>query len=366
MTHYLLGAQCWNYFGEDSSYPWHDYRDYPVPNRMYHMTLDWSLVDPNASGNRVYYNWCDITYAIENLDYLTNGDYQLIITLKFCPDDWKHDTDFYNSRPAYTDSNDNRFDEYKTFVDHVLTYLVTIRGFNVWGIEIWNEPDFPRDPYNPDNSYFGGFAWVDVDDDNKIISEGNLYGKMVKKVFELKSTWSNIKFIAGALFGTGSSESSLNFLEDAAAEMVVNGVPQFDYLSWHAYINYWNCRVEDKLFAIPLWFSHRVKDLVGNVPQIISEMSVLSGNGTGFSYGPNDETHQDRQADFLQFMINHADEYNIKILEWYSLANNLWGRADLGDKDQVDGSGDQSTHDHRRAVYTEVWTDTAYDTPLSG
>jgi hypothetical protein len=116
-----------------------------------------------------------------------------------------------------------------------------------------------------------------------------------------------VRIIAGALIG--AIPSSLEFLRGA-----INTGLRCDAISFHKYISIGGN------FNSAFEFGKLVKQKI-NKPQILSETSITSLTDS--------IELQQRQAEYLEYLKKNYKNSTISIIQWYSLANNIWMNTDL-------------------------------------
>lgn len=264
-----------------------------VSNRVYHIPIVWGEVESSPG----IYIFQQHTY--DTISRLNNklgiGNYQLIIGVKVSPS-------FYSSDPNYGMSPP-KLEHAINFAEFVEQVILT---FAPWGIEIWNEPEFPKEiALTP---YYGGYG----------TDNGALYGQTVRVIYDyVKERDLKTKIIAGASLGLLSERITLAFLADAVAAGMKS-----DYWSFHAYVWYketpdlseWN-----KIFQLA-----NTAHSVYPVPQILSETSVMLN-----APAPNNPAHREQQAQFLRYLLGNYQRTQVDTLLWYTLANNGWRNTDL-------------------------------------
>ncbi|MBV6343664.1 hypothetical protein [Candidatus Magnetobacterium casense] len=275
----ILGAQIEQELGD---------RDrWLVPNRVYHMNFRWDDIE-KREGVYTFPAW-----AFDNIARLDaklgKDNYRLIIGVKCTPVIYSIPPHARNSPPA-----PQHYDKFAHFCASVCDV------FKPWGIELWNEPEFPAGGDNQE--YYGGFG-----------ADGFRYGDMVRVVYDyltLKQT--GTKVIAGASYGLTNRDGALVFLR-----LAVEAGMKSDYWSWHGYIWDWEVWTNLDKFRDLLRFSWDAQEIY-NVPQILSEFAVIRKN-------PRErEASRIRQAELMQYMIIHREITNIECMLWYMLADNGW------------------------------------------
>lgn len=240
-----------------------------VPGRLYQTPARWAGIDPWLGRNVAAF-----------------GDNPFIIGTKTCPLEYRLWPDFLGSPPQ--SQYYGEFGEWASTIS---------REYHPWGIEIWNEPDVPRQFSVPE--YFG--SWVDEDD---FYLAGRAYGLFCAAVYEqIHATGAQV--IAGALLG---GESSLVF----AAGMMDGGL-RCDYVSYHKYLG-----MGDP-FDTGFVFADRLREIV-NVPLIWNETNIL---------GDGSPTHQAKQAEYVKYLRERCGWEGVAGVLIYSFHNWMWENAAL-------------------------------------
>lgn len=266
---------------------------YAVAQRTYHIPIRWDEVEINP-GVFVFPPW--IGETINSLNAKLGTDYKMIMGVKCCPP-------FYAIQPYSRNSppQPQYYGRYASFVD--LVY----KTYRPFGIEIWNEPEFPIGGEN--DEYYGGFGE----------GGGAVYGRLVRHTYNyLRSRFSPVKVIAGASYGCVDVDKSLQFLKDAVAAGMKS-----HYWSWHGYVDYYNVVSGTDDFYKLLWFSNEAYKYY-RVPQILSETSVLR-----YTELPEEPNHRDRQAKLLEFLLRRLSTSKIESILWYTLADNAWKHCSM-------------------------------------
>jgi len=279
MTIYKLGAQLEGGLGSRDKWL--------VPERAYHIPLRWDEVEL-TQGTYTFPAW--VFETITQMDNkLGHDSYQLVIGLKCTPTFYSLPPHARNSPPAPA-----HYADYARFADAVAM------TFNPYALELWNEPEFSVSESNPE--YYGGFGL-----------DGKSYGEMVRITHDYLHTHNiETKVMAGASFGLVNVARALQFLRDA-----VQAGMKSDYWSWHGYVWDWQVWSNTKKFRDLLKFSWDAEEIYP-VPQIISETSVIRKATT------ERKASRDRQAELMEFLIQHQSATNIESIWWYTLADNPW------------------------------------------
>jgi hypothetical protein len=137
---------------------------------------------------------------------------------------------------------------------------------------------------------------------------GTRYGQCLNAIYPIiHAAYPNVRIIAGALIG--GIPSSLEFLQGA-----INTGLKCDAISFHKYISIGGN------FNSAFEFGKLVKQKI-NKPQVLSETSITSLTDS--------IELQQRQAEYLEYLMNNLSSSTIKVIQWYSLANNGWMNTDL-------------------------------------
>lgn len=240
-----------------------------ISGRMYQTPARWVRLD----------SWMERNIA-------AFGDNPIILGSKTCPEEYRLWPDFLGSPP--------KSQYYSEFGEWAAGLSAK---HQVWGFEIWNEPDVPRQFSVPE--YFG--SWVDEDD---FYLAGRAYGLFCAAVYEqIHATGAQV--IAGALLG---AQSSLEF-----AQGMVDGGLRCDYVSFHKYLHM------DDDFDAGYNFSAELQNIVKK-PLIWSETNIM---------GDGSPEHRKRQAEYLIYLRNSYTWVGIAALLVYSLHNWQWEYASL-------------------------------------
>jgi hypothetical protein len=144
------------------------------------------------------------------------------------------------------------FDEFADFMRAVVERY-SKPPYKIEYYEIWNEPDAPLSPGQPDNIYG---CWHDP---NKPAFAGQHYGKMLKVVYPaIKQANSNAKLLVGGLLldcnpnNCPVDPKPSRFLENILS---VGAGGSFDGVSFHAYDWYYKDKQGLGVYSNPNWYS---------------------------------------------------------------------------------------------------------------
>jgi hypothetical protein len=249
-----------------------------IPNRVYQWAIRWK----NVEAEHGVYVW--------PADYDENArllaDYETIITVK-CTPVWARLWDSVNSPPA------------PEYYDETAQFIRAVQArYNPKAIEFYNEPDVYRGEGEPE--YFGD--WVNTGE--TWYQGGQRYGQALAAI----KPNTNSKLLGGALMMHGGS---IDFLRGA-----LDAGMQPDAISFHCYISSpdrYNRALElaAQINAVSDW-RYRL---------VITETSVTGNVDT--------EELRAWQAEYLHTLLRYYREEGIVLVNWYSLANNGWGNADM-------------------------------------
>ena len=253
---------------------------------------DWSLYDPQ---------------------YESIGDYPHRITVKMTPE-WAR----IDERKEFACSPPKR-EYWENFVWFIVEVLHRYRPS---AIEIWNEPDVdPTIMIKSHTDFYGGWGGMSRE-----------YAEFVEYIYNyLKPVWfPSITIMGGALMLDGEDQWQF------ATDLIEYG--KFDVLSFHAYPGF--CAEN---YDVPLEKADRLtqiyKDLGKKRPPFwLSETSYRTPDLCDGFY--------EQQAQYLKHLFYNASKHNIRLISWYTLANNNWDHTDLV-------SSKYSTIDPRKPVYYE-------------
>ena len=254
---------------------------YLVPNRVYQSPARWTEIEAER-GVYVFTDWLD-----KNVAYF--GDNYIIIGTKTTPI-WARVWEKQGSPPK---------EEY--YLSYAKFLVAICERYDIWGIEVYNEPDVEKDLVDDATQYWFG-AWVEGTD---YYGAGVRYGQMMSVVYPFVKDKCNVKLISGALIG---EETSLEFLRG-----MLDGGLQTDYISYHKYI--YNRDQFSKIYE----FEKKIKNIT-SIPIIVTETSVLSNLG-------GDE-HQQIKADYIDYLKETLSGSDISLVEIYSW-NNGWRNSEL-------------------------------------
>ena len=233
------------------------------------------------------YDWAGIKLI---MDALT--EYDVILSVKNAPIEYRTIPEIESSEPT---------EEGK------LAYVVLLQEmasrFSVWGFELWNEPDTKRIIEIAMSKFIG--AWGNTFED------GQGYGEFVELC--CANLPDNIKILAGALGWPDQSEFIHGFLDVSSS---------FDYLSYHKYIH------ADWGEGEPFWKYEELSNWISsltNKPLYVTETSYL--------YTTASEENEQRQADFLRYILHEIPYSMIMGVLWYTLYGNGWQNSDLDEKE---------------------------------
>lgn len=293
--------------------------DFVIPAGIYEYILRWSLVEQSQGT----YTWPE---GFANTEEILDGyGLKTIINVPLSPEwarkwsDCRHD--FYPAHGGASPPVESAYDDYANFVNSV---VATARP---WGVEIWREPNVPCGAAYDD--YYG--AWVPTFAPGETLAtpyyKGGLdYGRFVATVVPIiKTAHPEVKIIAGAINGYKNPD------QFAFVEGMLRTTPNADFYSMHKY-EHWNMAPGGT--PDPALFFNEIDAystaIAGTGKQvIISEMSVYEGEREKMN-PTNIPTLEYQKDEWFKYQLAHWGEHpNVYMLIWYSLANNIWGEADL-------------------------------------
>jgi hypothetical protein len=249
-----------------------------VPNRQYQIAVKWRDVETTKGL---------LDWHVYDPDFQALAGQRVTVGIKVVPE-WARLWAGYVGSPPKPEC----------YHDLARFLLVLIDRYRPDAIELFNEPDVGRDEAKWAEEYFG--AWCIG---TGFSSGGTKYGQCLKAIYPIiHEAYPNVRVIACALIG--AMPSSYQFYQGAMSAGML-----CDAVSFHKYIgiggNY------DAAFEFAA--------LIG--AKVLSETSVTAKEDS--------ELLKTEQADYLKYLLSNYRNTGIEVIQWYSLANNMWGCADL-------------------------------------
>ena len=254
-----------------------------IPNRQYQIPIKWRDVEETKG----ICNW-----SLYDPDFEALAGQRVTAGIKVVPE-WARLWAGYVAAPPKP----------LCFYDLANFIIKVIERYNVDAVELFNEPDVDLVSTVPYAEYFG--AWCISSD---WYMGGARYGQCLNTIYPvIHAAHPNVRIIAGSLIG--GIPSSLEFLQGA-----INTGLKCDAISVHKYISIGGN------FNSAFEFGKLVKQKI-NKPQVLSETSITSLTDS--------VELQQRQAEYLGYLMNNLSSSTIGVIQWYSLANNMWMNTDL-------------------------------------
>ena len=253
-----------------------------IPNRQYQIHVKWRDVETIKG----VCNW-----SLYDPDFEALAGQRVTAGIKVVPE-WARLWAGYIASPP----------KVGCYIDLANFILALIKKYNPDAVEIFNEPDVDRDAAKWAEEYFGSWCVS-----SNWYAGGKLYGQCLKAIYPIvHAEHSNVRIIAGALMG---HDNSLTFLQGA-----IDGGLQCDCVSFHKYIGLGGD------FNAAYKFANQIS-LKSSKSIILSETSVINS--------VDSDELKNQQADYLAHLKSTFMNSNVDVIQWYTLANNMWGNADL-------------------------------------
>ncbi|MEA3439389.1 MAG: hypothetical protein U9R58_03825 [Chloroflexota bacterium] len=191
--------------------------------------LRWSRIEETKG----VYNWAVASDLEKELVNANRSGMETVLVIRSTPE-WAQEYPGIACGPMKA----SEFQAFANFMKAVVQRY-SVHPYGVEYFEIWNEPDAPKSPSNPDNIYG---CWYDPND---VKFGGEHYGKMLKVVYPAVKTNPDVKLLVGGLLldcnpnnpPPGKDCEPAKFLERILS---VGGGKYFDGVSYHAYDYYFD------------------------------------------------------------------------------------------------------------------------------
>jgi len=278
---------------------------YAVPGQHVAWVIEHDKVEVRENSLSLsYYDWTEYDKQFEAI-----GGFPHWIQIKYVPE-WMRTIPEKRCSPP-------RPEFWSTFLNFLSRVITRYKPF---AIEIWNEPEIL--PEEVDDFWMNIYGcWPD----------GALFGQMLNVIYPiLKIHHPKTTIMGGALM----LDNDYHF--EFAKQMIQEG--QFDVLSFHSYSGW--CSDD---YSAPLEKADRLTQIYKDLGK---KRPPFWLGETAYRVPELCDGFYDRQAEYFNYIFKNAVRHNIRLISWYTLANNNWEHTDLV-------SNKYSTIDPRKPVYYE-------------